>query len=202
MLEPVNLGSSSQLWQVSIAKLGFLIIGRWNKGFIKEMDFLSYFPQMWELALKGELQGVFFYASLYALVMGAYSLVFQMRVAAWPSTRGLLIKADVEKFGPTEWAIMNQDYSAEALYAYEVAGSGYEGKRVSPWVIVASHNAKFVLEQQMKGITQNVDGSVAVYFNPKNPKKSFLIRPGRFGMVFTLAIAVVPISWYLSSYHL
>ncbi len=128
---------------------------------------------MWQLAIQGETQGVWFYAALYTLAVCSYSLFFQIRTRKWPNVAGQLNSLGVVKFGGTETSLSEQDYRSKALYTYHVDGVVYEGKRVSPWVVVASHNARFVLDKQHAAIEHLPNGSVKVFYNPHNPKKAF-----------------------------
>lgn len=161
---------------------------------------IDYIVAMFDLAVDGDKQGFMFFICLYALVVCGYSMFFQLRVARWPETKGALLQNGVSKIGGTEPVRSNQEYVASALYEYVVDGTLYQGKRVSPWVMVASHNAKFLLERQMRGIYQYADGGVRVFFNPNNPKKSYLIKPGRVGIAFTLSLALGPMLLYCAAY--
>ena len=162
---------------------------------------MEYFFEMWALAMEGEKQGIFFFISLYVLVLAGYSTVYQFKVARWPATKGVLLDAEVQQWGATEWAKSNQEYAATALYKYKVAGKEYQGQRVSPWVIVASHNVRFILAKQLGHIQKNDDGSIVVYFNPGKPRKSFLIKPGAIGLAVTSASAVLPMLLYWLNYY-
>jgi len=161
---------------------------------------IDYVVEMWVLASEGDKQGVIFFAALYTFVMAMYSSVFQLNVMKWPSTRGELQQAAVSKIGGTDLVTSEQEYIAKALYRYHVDGESFQGKRVSPWAISTSHNANFVLEKQMQGIHRYDDGSVQVFYNPKKPKKSFLIKPGKFGLAFTMLLAVLPLVLYVYAY--
>ena len=161
----------------------------------------EYLLQMWDLAKTGDKQGVVFFAALYAFVLLTYSLIYQIRIANWPSTTGRLIAADVDKFGVTHTLRSEQDYVSNALFEYTVDGATHQGTRVSPWVIVASHNAKFLLESQLNKINKNADGSIELFYSPSKPSKSFLIKPSVNGMVVTFVLAVAPISFYWQNYH-
>lgn len=59
---------------------------------------------------------------------------------------GKLVGFDLENFG-ADAVKSDQEYIPKALYQYTVANVQYAGTRVSPWVFVVSHNAKFVLEK-------------------------------------------------------
>ena len=161
---------------------------------------IDYVMDMFALAVDGDTQGILFFICLYTLVTCGYSVFFQLRVSRWPQVKGTLLQGGVSKIGGTEPVRSNQEYVASALYEYIVDGTLYQGKRVSPWVMVASHNAKFLLEKQMRGVHRYADGGVRVFFNPNNPKKSYLIKPGTIGMVFTVTLAVGPMLLYGYSY--
>lgn len=165
------------------------------------MALITYFQEMWQLAMQGQTQGIWFWAAIYTFVVCVYSLIFQIQIRYWPSVEGELAKIGVEKFGATDRIKSNQDYVSKALYQYNVSGVAYEGKRISPWVFVASHNARFVLEKQMSSIQHLPGGKVKVFYKPSNPKKSFLIIAGKTGISITLLITVLPlISFYFKYY--
>ena len=165
------------------------------------MELIIYFQEMWQLAIQGQTQGIWFWAALYAFIICVYSLIFQSRTRYWPFAQGELAEFGVEKFGATDWVKSNQDYVSKALYKYNVSGVAYDGTRISPWIFVVSHNARIVLEKQMSSIQRFPDGKVKVFYNPNNPKKSFLIIAGKMGIFITLLISVVPlISFYFKFY--
>jgi len=161
---------------------------------------IDYVMQMFDLAVDGDKQGILFFICFYALIVCSYSVFFQIRVSRWPETRGALLQSGTTKIGGTDPVKSNQEYVASALYEYVVDGDLYQGKRVSPWVMVASHNAKFLLEKQMRGVHRYADGGVRVFFNPANPKKSYLIKPSKVGITFTFSLAVGPMLLYGYSY--
>lgn len=162
---------------------------------------LSYVEQMWSQALAGDKQGGLFFIVLYCFFILGYSVIYQLRVRAWSKVQGTLIDSDVSLFDGRRVVISDQNYLATALYTYSVDGKEYSGKRVSPWLIIASYNAKFVLHAQLRGIQRHVDGSVDVFYNPNKPEKSFLIKPGLVGLCITLAISIVSIFIYWNAYH-
>lgn len=153
---------------------------------------------MWRLALEGEAQGIWFWAAVYTCIVCLYSFVFQLRTRFWPCTEGELKQIGIEKFGATEWTASNQDYVSRVRYDYHVAGVAYIGKRISPWIFVASRNARFVLEKQMGAVQRLPDGKVRVFYNPANPRKSYLIVAGKTGIGLTLVIGMLPpLGFYL-----
>ncbi len=161
------------------------------------MDLTSIFTKV----LDGDTQSIFLLVSAYAFAVCLYSFVYQRRVSSWPSVRGRLLRSEVAKSGGTEWARSDQEYVADALYEYEVDGEAHRGRRISAWVVVASHNLRSVLEAQLKEITQYDDGSVAVFYNPKKPAKSLLVKPGWVGQLVTLALGLAPAILYWLRYH-
>lgn len=162
---------------------------------------IEYINEMWQHASAGESQGFFFFMVLYLFLTLGYSSIYQYRICQWRSVNGSLVKAEIEKVGFAKRIRSNQDYVASAVYDYWVDGVQYQGNRVSPWAIIASHNARFALKKQMSYIQENSDGSVLVFYNPNNPRKSFLIKPGLVGMSLTAILAIAPISFYLAEYH-
>ncbi len=156
---------------------------------------------MWNLALQGQKQGLWFWGSVYVFLGCAYSLAFQIATRFWPYTKGALAELEVEKIGGTDVVKTNQEYASKALYTYHVSGVAYEGTRISPWIFVASHNARSILKKQLSSIQRFPDDRVKVFYNPKNPKKSFLIVAGDMGIGITLLIAVLPIVLFYLQYH-
>ena len=84
---------------------------------------------------------------------------------------------------------------------YLVSNKEYEGSRISPWIFVASYNARFLLEKQQAQVQINADGAVKVYYNPRNPKKSYLIVAGKTGILVTLLLGALPLISYWMKYY-
>lgn len=156
----------------------------------------EYFAQNWALLLQGEPRGILFYTALYLPVMAGYSFLYQCRVARWPSVPGRLQESGVTHFGVTEWQRGRQRYRTQVAYAYTVNGKPYTGSRLSTWGMVASHNALFLLRGQLRKMAVGTDGQVQVFYNPTNPRKSVLVKPGMAGRILTLLVAVVPLALY------
>lgn len=164
------------------------------------MDILRYIEEMFKLATDGTLQGVWFWASIYALLICSYSAWFQIRTRFWTTTEGTLAQLGIEEFGSSS-NLGEQDYHGQALYTYSVNGQIFEGTRLSPWIFVASHNAKVVLRKQLSKVKILPDNGVVVYFNPNKPHKSYLIIANKLGICITLLFAIAPLITYLSRYH-
>jgi len=163
--------------------------------------FLSYLSNMWSLAIQGELQGMWFWSATYAILVCGYSIVSQLKIRSWPGTRGLLTKASVSKFGYTQYATSDQEYRADAHYSYTVANQDYEGRRVSPWIIVVSHNLRFILKMQLSAVKPTSTGMVEVFYNPNRPEKSYLIQPSKLGIWVTFMLGVGPTIAYVHRYY-
>ena len=144
---------------------------------------------------------VLFFVTLYCILVAGYSVFFQLRIRRWPSTNGTLSDRSVKVL--TRHANHSErDYRASALYEYSVDGKTYQGHRVSSWIVVASHNARFLLHRQLNGIQTLGQDGVVVFYNPAKPAKSYLIKPGLLGLLVTVAVAIVPVCWYLLAYEL
>ena len=164
------------------------------------MDILNYFQQMVDLASEGELQGIWFWASCYMLVVCLYSAYFQIRTRFWATTVGNIHNLGLKKFGISN-DLSEQQYRGKALYSYSVNGQTYEGTRISPWVFVTNYNAKGLLLKQQASIDMPTKDTVTVYYNPNKPQKSFLLKAGKFGILVTLISAVAPFLGYVSRFY-
>lgn len=135
----------------------------------------------------GDEKSLAFCITLFCVIGCVFSICFQYRVWRWPFVWGELIEAGIEKAGGTDLVKSEQDYIANTNYTYTVGSKEYTGKRISAMAIMASHNARGVLARQLKGIEIS-NNKVKVYYNPKNPQKSYLIRGSVFQVVFTAAM--------------
>jgi len=54
------------------------------------MELIIYFQEMWQLAVKGQAQGVFFWFAFYMFIVCFYSLTLQFRMRYWPFVQGEL----------------------------------------------------------------------------------------------------------------
>jgi len=162
---------------------------------------IEYIEQMFILARAGQTQGLIFWGAFYTFAICLYSVIYQTRIYRWPSVIGKLLELGTKESGPGQRVKSDQMYVSKALYSYSVNGKDYQGTRVSSWVIAASHNARTFLEAQLKSVDQR-GGSVTVFYNPGNPQKSFLIKPGLAGQLFTFAIGCSPSLYYFANYLL
>jgi len=141
------------------------------------LAFMNENPAAWFLLLSG-----------FCVLAGLYSLIFQYRVRHWPYVWGVLQGAAVQETGATEWTNSDQAYRAKVRYVYEVNGSRFEGHRLSAMTVVASHNAQALLQQQLERVERRGEEKAKVYFDPKNPTKSYLINGSMTQLLVTLAL--------------
>ncbi|MCP9291967.1 DUF3592 domain-containing protein [Gracilimonas sediminicola] len=165
------------------------------------MYLTEYLSEMWSLLLAGSTQGVFFWAAVYTCVVLLISVVYQIRTSLWPGVAGTLIKNDLQRFGAAEWDKSEDDYITETAYSYQVNGKEYKGHRLTAWTVVASHNFRFILKKQLSRIKKNQEGGVIVFYNPKKPEKSYLIKPEIAGIITTALLAVLPFLLYWIKYY-
>lgn len=167
---------------------------------VSRLAFTDYIIAMWHLASEGGPQGVGFWIVVYAFAVCAYSLAGQWRSRRWPDTRGELAESGVKHLGGSDYHT-DQDHVTNVRYHYRVQGMDYIGNRVSPWVFVTNHNARGVLQKQLSFMQHLPDGGVKVFYNPARPQKSFLVLPGRIGMMVTAAAGLLPAVWYGWRFH-
>ncbi len=166
-------------------------------------EVVAYLQGMFELARAGQEQGVLFWIAVYVAVVCAVSALRQWRAATgWVKTRGRLIEKGTGEFGASLADPSMQKYQLKALYSYVVDGRQYFGRKVSAWTMIASKNARFLLERQYRGIELFEDGTVSVYYHPARPEKSLLILPGLRSLLFTLTVGMLPAAYYVSRFVL
>lgn len=129
-----------------------------------------------------------------------FSLFFQIKVTSWPSVVGTLVDERIAEFGYA-YARSHKEYKVSLSYKYVVDGNEYIGTRLSPWLFVTNHNAIFILKKQLNSILRHANGMVTVYYNPKNHKKSFLIKPGPVGKLITAILSIIPLLLYFDKYY-
>lgn len=159
-----------------------------------------YLMEMFQAALNGVDQAIFFWIAAYAWLMCTLSVIWQIRVSLWPFVTGQLLRHGLEKVG-REAVPVEQAYQASAVYEYEVEGQPYTGSRVSYLVMTGSGGFKNVGETQLKGIQRLPDGSVKVFYNPRRAKRSMLVIPGVISITVTFGLSLVmPFFYYLKFY--
>lgn len=107
-------------------------------------------------------------------------ILLQSRASAsWPSTEGVIAKAQVSDLGMRR-------YAADVSYTYTVEGHALSGSRIR--VSDGESESRDAIAQELKGLT--VGQAVPVYYDPANPHDSVL-RPGARFQEY--AILVVPL---------
>ena len=105
---------------------------------------------------------------LYALAVTLYVFLFTKKLKKWPYVVGELTEISI---GPT---VEFRTFAGRVKYTYEVNGVAYKGKRLSPWTV--SGHVKNIISKQMAKIEYVSNDQVKVFYNPKNPSKSYLVR--------------------------
>ncbi|SNY49449.1 Protein of unknown function [Arsukibacterium tuosuense] len=164
------------------------------------MEIVAYIQQMFEITARGEKQGIWFFASVYLFALCAFSFWVQFRTRSWPTTQGSLVQSQIDKFG-YDSIQSEQTFKLNTKYIYSVKNVDYEGSRISPWVFVASYNAKAVLNHQMAKVKMHPSGGIIVHYNPDNPQKSYLLVAGKIGLFVTSLVGVLPLILYWLEYH-
>ncbi|WP_148714469.1 DUF3592 domain-containing protein [Chitinolyticbacter meiyuanensis] len=158
---------------------------------------VEYLKQMVDLTLRKELQGIHFFATLYvAFVLGG-SLWQCLRQRRWSKTRGRLLRVGIRALGETDGGASNRDYVPDALYLYQVDDVEYQGTEISVWKMSASGLLKNTAYMLPKKVTADEHGNVDVYYNPKRPKKSLLLRPGPSTLIVLAGAMVGAVGFYV-----
>ncbi len=148
------------------------------------MDFLISLQHTFHGLRAGEPAALLVALLFLSGLAAVYSFLYQLRIRMWPSTRGRLLAADVQRlYDPTP----PRSAMTRVEYEYEVQGRRYRGHRYSPWQMRASGTAIALLEKQMQDVREEGKGGIPVYYDPRNPARSFLKRPGIFGLLVTVA---------------
>lgn len=105
----------------------------------------------------------------YSLLVIAYMVIYARKIKKWPFVVGTLLKAEVELFHTIERG------SAYGLveYEYEVDGERFVGNRLSP--LVFQGQVRKLINKQLRKIHYVSGNQVRVFYNDKDPRKSFLV---------------------------
>jgi len=109
-------------------------------------------------------------AALYFLSVIIYSIWYSRQLSNWPFVIGTLLHAEVEKSNVLEYGNAYEKVS----YQYEVEGKTYIGDRLSP--LVFRGQVRKIIEKQIAKIDFVSNDKVKVYYDKKNPSRSFLVR--------------------------
>ena len=157
---------------------------------MRDMDDSFEFQIFVDRLSQGDGVALFMVVSVFSILAACFSLFMQWRVYRWPYVWGQLLDADTAKFGYTDPIPHEQEYHNKVSYSYVVNGQTYKGHRLSAMVVVASHNLQTILSTQLAGINTE-DGKVKVFYNPRNPQKSYLIKGSVIQLAFTVVFAAI-----------
>lgn len=144
----------------------------------------------------GDPESWLLFFAIYCMITGCYALLYCFRISRWPSVIGELAQKNIALWSPSN-VISDRNYSVQLSYTFKVDGKEYHGHRLSPFIIIVSHNLRFLLRLQMKHIEINDLGKVRVFYNPRCPEKSYLILPKAIGHIFTISFTFIPLIAYL-----
>ena len=130
-----------------------------------------------ERLLAGDQNAIIKVALAYFVFVGGYGTLTTYRMSRWPSVVGRLHELGVTA-GVPSLLRDDQNFSGHARYTYTVDGTSYENDCLSPFYLTATRNLRFLIRWQLRFVDRvGLDG-VRVYYNPKNPRKSHLVRVG------------------------
>ena len=106
----------------------------------------------------------------YLVCVISYSTWRSRQIYKWPFVIGTLLDARVEKSNLLEYGRAYEKVS----YQYEVEGKIYTGERLSP--LQFRGQVGKIIKKQIAKIEFVSSNQVKVYYDKKNPSKSFLVR--------------------------
>jgi hypothetical protein len=146
----------------------------------------------------GDPVALFVVVTFFCILATIFSLIYQWRVYRWPYVWGILEQARTQDLGGREIVEAERAFRNRVSYTYNVNGKTYKGHRLSAMTIVTNRNAKALLENQLKGVTEK-DGQVKVLYCPSKPSKSYLIKGSIYQVGLTLGMAAVMLLSFLSA---
>ena len=105
---------------------------------------------------------------LYLIGVSVYIAFYTRGVMKWPYVIGELKTAGTGPLGEPG------QVAARIEYVYEIEGIEYAGRRLSMWT--ASGHVKKTIAKQLAKIEYVGKNRVKVYYNPRKPAKSYLVR--------------------------
>lgn len=129
----------------------------------------------------GDRDAIILAAAGYFALMGMVSLVVIFRLSRWPSVVGVLHEEGIE--GSRELS-----YTTMVRYSYSVDGVTYEGDRLSAWYMMVTHNLRALLKLQFRLIERHEGANITVFYNPREPQKSYLVVPGWRSVVVVVGL--------------
>lgn len=151
------------------------------------MEVESVLTRTLNAALAGDFKGIFAAVMFLSGLAGLGSLIYQLRIDTWPSTRGTLLRSRLKEAGAAPIRAERQ-YLTDVRYQYQVASKTYVGTEISPWKAMASYNLRAILQRQLAEFPEG--RTVRVIYNPNRPQKAFLKGSGPISKLSTLAVAL------------
>lgn len=161
------------------------------------LPMIEYLQKMSYIAFSNSLQGFHFLATLYLVFALLSSAWYVVRVRTWPSADGNLLRDEPRSSSNAAYWAKQRVYTPKYLYSYSVNGRSFEGSEVSLWRNVSfslGYNAVSVLPSQVR---PDPSGKIRVYFNPRRPQNSLLLKPGRASIVVLWLLSLVAASFYI-----
>lgn len=109
-------------------------------------------------------------AAVYFVLVLGYSYIRYMQIQKWPYVVGQLKYAYVDHISKNSGGTAYENVS----YEYEVDGQKFIGKRLSPFLIRGQVGP--LIKKQLSKIHYVSKDQVKVFYNPRNPSKSYLVN--------------------------
>ena len=119
----------------------------------------------------------FIFIGLVFTLIGSFQIYQGRKTQSWPSAPGRVISSEIESSSstsrsPGRTSRSDTDYRVRVRYSYEVAGQKLEGKRLQYGY--GSHDERSSAKKEQSRYPSGKE--VQVYYDPKNPKDSVLVR--------------------------
>lgn len=157
----------------------------------------EYLQRSVDMAFSNGLQSLHFWATLYILTILLSSIWYIVRVRAWPSAEGHLLRNRPSSSSTQLHGADIEDHASSALYRYSVNGSPYEGARVSLWTEKIFWSTQSAVRHLPLHAQQALTGNILVYFNPKRPERSLIVRPGWGSIVCLWSLSIFAAGYYV-----
>ena len=157
----------------------------------------EYLQRSFDLAFSNVLQSLHLWATLYLLTVLLSSIWYFVQVRAWPSADGNLLRALRSSSTTQPHGADRESHSSSPLYRYSVNGSPYEGFQVSLWTGAAFWLTQRSIRNLPRQAHQAAAGSIIVYFNPKHPERSLVVRPGWGSITILWSISFLVAGFYI-----
>lgn len=107
------------------------------------------------------------------------------RIAAWPSVVGNLTEF---RFNAFEYS--NVDPTMILRYNFSVDGQTYNGRQLAH-IRLGGRGQTSRRQKMMEQVERVGEDRVVIHYNPRNPRKCLLLKPGRIEYLFLCALYLV-----------